>query len=80
MIYRNIVSLCEERHISIAQLEREAGLGNATIRTWEKSDPGAKKLKRVAEYLGVTVDSLLSNTPAANNTKHESEDSSVAVS
>ena len=60
MIFSNIASLCKEKNISIAQLERETGLGNATIRTWESSDPGAKKLKKVADYLGTTVDYLLS--------------------
>lgn len=65
MILTNISLLCEKKNVSIAQLERETGLGNATIRTWEKSDPGAKKLKRVADYLGVTVDDLLSGISTA---------------
>lgn len=61
MIFENIVLLCENKGISVAELERKVGLGNATIRTWEKSDPGAKKLKRVADFFGVSVDSILSD-------------------
>ena len=61
MIYEKILALCKDMNMSIAQLEREAGLGNATIKTWGKSDPGAKKLKKVADCLGVTVDELLSD-------------------
>lgn len=60
MIYENIVSLCKAKNISIAKLERETGLGNATIRTWETSSPSVDRLKKVADYLGVTIDSLLS--------------------
>lgn len=60
MIYENIVSLCKAKNISIAKLERETGLGNATIRTWETSSPSVDRLKKVADYLGVTIDSMLS--------------------
>ena len=59
MIYDNISCLCKERGISIAKLERELGIGNGTIGKWANSSPTAEKLKRVADYFGVTVDSLL---------------------
>ena len=59
MLYENIVKLCRDNGISIARLEKECGFGNATIWAWDKSDPGAKKLKIVADYFGVTVDELL---------------------
>jgi transcriptional regulator with XRE-family HTH domain len=60
LILNKIVSLCKERGISIAKLEADCNFGNATIRSWGKSDPGAQKLKKVADYFGVTVDELLS--------------------
>ena len=59
MIYKNIVILCKERGISIARLEQEVGLGNATIRGWASSSPTVEKLKLVADYFGVTIDELL---------------------
>ena len=59
MILRNIETLCRERGISIAALERELGFGNATVRGWASSEPGVGKVKRVAEFFGVTVDELL---------------------
>lgn len=59
MILENIINLCKDRKITIARLEKECGFGNATIWAWDKSDPGAKKLKIVADYFGVTVDELL---------------------
>ena len=59
MIFTNISNLCEEKGISIARLERECGLGNATVRGLKNSMPTADKLKRVADYLGVSVDSLM---------------------
>lgn len=60
MIFTNVSKLCKQRGISIAKLERETGLGNATIRGWETSSPTVEKLKAVADYFNVTVDELLS--------------------
>lgn len=59
VIYANITSLCKDRGISIARLERETGLGNATIRGWETSSPTVEKLKLVADFFSVSVDELL---------------------
>lgn len=61
MIFTNISELCKKNGISIARLERETGLGNATIRGWATSSPTVDKLKSVADYFGVTVDELLSD-------------------
>ena len=60
MIFSNISMLCKQRGISVAKLERECGLGNATIRGWETSSPNVENLKRVADYFGVSVDNLIS--------------------
>lgn len=62
MLFQNVVSLCAEKGISIAKLERELGFGNATIRTWKTSAPSVDKVKLVADYFGVSVDSLISTT------------------
>ena len=59
MIFSKISALCKERGISIAKLERETGLGNATIRGGETSSPTVDKLKLVADYFGVSIDNLV---------------------
>lgn len=59
MIFTNISRLCKKREISIARLERELGIGNATIRNWNVSSPTVDKMKLVADYFGVTLDELL---------------------
>lgn len=65
MIYNNIIFLCKQRNIAVSKLEQEIGLGNATIRTWKTSSPSVDKLKKVADFFGVTVDSLISSAPDA---------------
>ena len=59
MIYKNVVRLCKEKGISIARLERETGIGNGTIGRWEKSSPSVDNAKKVADFFGVTLDSLM---------------------
>ena len=61
MIFTNISKLCKKNNISIAKLERETGLGNATVRNWCISSPTVDKLKLVPDYFGVSVDDLLRN-------------------
>lgn len=63
MIFTNVSRLCKEHGISIAKLERELGIGNATIRNWNTSSPTVEKVKLVANYFGVTVDALLADQP-----------------
>lgn len=60
MIYQRILELAKEKGYSIRQIEGFLGYSNATIRNWRKHDsPPVRKLKRVADLLGVTIDDLL---------------------
>ena len=59
MLYENVVSLCKKEGISIARLEIETGIGNGTIGRWKKSSPNVENVKKVADFFGVTVDSLI---------------------
>lgn len=59
MIFTKIVELCKGKGISVAKLEKETGISNGTIARWATSSPTVEKLERVADYFGVTVDSLL---------------------
>ena len=54
-----IKALCVERGITIAELERETGIGNGTISRWGQSFPRVDRLRAVADFFGCTVDELL---------------------
>ena len=58
-LYTNIHRICRERDITIAELERAAGLGNGVIRKWDQASPTLRTVVAVAEYLGVSIDDLL---------------------
>ena len=59
MILKKISKLCKERGISIAKLERETGISNGTIGRWDTSSPNVNNLAAVANYFGVSIDSLV---------------------
>lgn len=62
-----IRELCKAQGLTIAQLERECGIGNGIIARWNKSKPSFDRLKTVADRLGVTPEFLLTGeteTPA----------------
>lgn len=59
MILKKIRDLCNEKGITISELERECKIGNATISRWDKSYPRVDKLKVVADYFGVSIEYFL---------------------
>ena len=63
MLFKNIAKLCKEKGVSIARLEREIGIGNGTVARWGTSSPTVDNVRKVADYFGVTVDNLISETP-----------------
>lgn len=58
-ITERIRMLCDERGISIRNLERDLDIGNGTVRRWSVSIPSADVLHKAAKYFGVTVGYLL---------------------
>jgi len=59
LLFERIERRCNEMGISIARLEKETGLGNATVRGWKKSVPSVENLIRVARRLGTSVEELM---------------------
>lgn len=59
-IYDKIKAICEEKGMSVRQLEAAAGLKNGAISKWNDSSPTIKSLKAVADVLKVKVDKLIS--------------------
>lgn len=66
MVYMSLVdkikSLCTERKITFAEVEREIGISNGQIRRWNTSSPKIETVKKVADYFNVSTDYLLGRT------------------
>ena len=53
-----IRELCEENGIAISKLERDLGFSNGYFNSLRKGKVAIERLKKVAEYFGVDVDTL----------------------
>lgn len=59
MLLDGIKARCKEKGITIAELERKAGIGNGVIGRWDKLNPRLDNLFAVASALEVPVEELL---------------------
>jgi len=57
-VYEIIKALCDERGVSIKQVEAALDIGNGTIGSWAKSAPNVRNLIKVADYFHVSLDYL----------------------
>lgn len=53
-----IKELAARKKMSLAELERQAGLSSGSITKWGKSSPSLDKLEKVANILNVSLDYL----------------------
>ena len=70
-IYERIKSKADEAGISLKALEKEVGLGNGIIKKWEKTSPQCNKLEKVANYLQVSIEWLITGKEKENITTEE---------
>jgi transcriptional regulator with XRE-family HTH domain len=59
VLFDNVRALCNERNIAISKLEDDLGFPRSYICKWNKNEPGIRKVQKVADYLGVTIEELL---------------------
>lgn len=59
MLYDNVKAICKEKGISVWKMEKELGFSNSSICKWNETEPGIRKVQKVADYLGVPIERLL---------------------
>lgn len=60
MLYDNVKAVCREKKIPISRLESELGFPSGSIRKWNTNEPGVSRVKKVADYLKVNIEKLIS--------------------
>lgn len=58
-IYDNIKTACKEKGITISVLEEELEFTRGSIYKWSKHCPSVEKIKKVADYFGVSIEYFL---------------------
>lgn len=59
MLYDKIKEVAQTRKVSIYRIERDLEFSNGSLRKWNDSTPSVTSLKKVANYLDVTLYELL---------------------
>ena len=59
MLYDKIKNIAEQKNISIYRIEKDLDVSNGSIRKWNSSIPLSQTLKKVADYLNVSIDKLM---------------------
>jgi len=49
----------KEKNLSVAELEKILGFGNGTIGKWERNSPSIDNVKKVVDYLGISIECLI---------------------
>lgn len=60
MLYDNVKAICKEKKITVSKLETELGFPRSSIHKWNRNEPSVIKVKKVADYLGVDINRLIS--------------------
>lgn len=58
-LFERIEELRNSKGISQGKLERELGFSNGSISKWKNSTPNPERLKKLADYFGVSVEYLM---------------------
>ena len=58
-VYDYVKNLANQHNMPISEVEKKCNLGNATIKSWEKSFPKVDKLYPVAKFFGVPLEYFL---------------------
>lgn len=78
MFYDRYQQLCKERGKSPSRVAIETGISKGTVSTWKNlgRTPQTAQLQKLADYFGISIDQLLSetkNAPAVVNREGEEE-------
>ncbi len=61
ILYDNVKKLCDQKNITISKLENILSFGNGTIHKWGYVQPSIDKVKKVAVYFGIGLDTIYSD-------------------
>lgn len=80
-MYEIFVELLQKRKVTAYQVCKATGIASATISDWKngKSKPKQEKLKKIADYFGVSLDYLTTGRESAAKAPVTDEDVKLAL-
>ncbi|MFG6326552.1 MAG: helix-turn-helix domain-containing protein [Lachnospiraceae bacterium] len=71
--------IANERGTTLTAFERELGFGNNSIKRWNKSSPSIDKVIKLANYLNISLDWLLLDTPTSSSVLSASDEQILSL-
>jgi len=80
-MYKIFIKILEERKITVYKVAKATGISTATMTQWKKgiSTPKQDKLKKIADYLGVSVDYLMTGKEPEPNIQITDESGKLII-
>ena len=78
-LYENVKEAANSKGYSINKLEKELGFARSYISKFKKITPSADKIQKIADFLGVTSEFLLTDTNENGLTAKDNRDISKDV-
>ena len=74
-MYEIFAQLCKQHGVTPYKVSKETGVSQPTLSEWKKGTytPKQDKLQKIADYFGVTLDYLMGNTHADEQTPLETQ-------
>lgn len=74
-MYEIFAQLCKQHGVTPYKVSKETGVSQPTLSEWKKGTytPKQDKLQKIADYFGVTLDYLMGNTHAEEQTPSETQ-------
>ena len=60
LLYDKVKAVCKQQGVTIMKLESDLGFPRSSICKWNENEPGVNKVKKVADYLKIDINQLIS--------------------
>lgn len=74
-----IQELCKIKNVSMNKIETDLNFGKGYLSKLGKSTPNATKIRQIADYLGVSVDYLITGEEKEGGEKYYLNDETAAI-
>lgn len=70
-MYTIFKELCDQKGVTPYRVAKDTGIGRSTFTDWKKGrTPRADKLKKLADYFGVSVEVFFEDVPTSGQQEH----------
>lgn len=70
-LYDSIKTVAKSKGCSITKIENDLGLGKSVVSKYDEHAPSIEKIVKIADYLGVSVDTLIGRKTNTSITEDE---------